>query len=329
MIVYDNSNEVPYNKKRSISVGKFDGLHLGHQQLIKKMLKTPDTANTVNTGAESLFIIINNSSSKTTPNLTTRYERINLLERFGISGVLFLDIEEEVFTVWGNASVVIKNFSPEEFIKFLQSTIGFAKYFAGENHTFGRKKAGTINTLKSISAQLKSTSLQNFDLSFETTIVSPEIYNDKIVSTSLIKTLIKKENIEIINQYLGYNYFFIGEVVKGRQIGATLGFPTANITVSSNKIIPKKGVYLSEVRIKGCSFYGVTNIGTRPTIENNNTANKVFIESHILNFNEIIYGRTIELHLLKYIRDEIRFDSLSQLKTQITEDIAYCSSLIE
>ncbi|MCX8483443.1 MAG: riboflavin biosynthesis protein RibF, partial [Crocinitomicaceae bacterium] len=141
------------------------------------------------------------------------------------------------------------------------------------------------------------------------------------ISSTKIRTALAEGTISLANEYLGYNYFFSGTVIKGNQLGRTIGFPTANIQIKEDyKLIPKNGVYIVKSYLQEELIYGMMNIGNRPTVNGTNQT----IEVHFLNFNEDLYGQEITIEFLEFIRDEQKFDSLDALKNQIQKDKEYC-----
>jgi riboflavin kinase/FMN adenylyltransferase len=151
-------------------------------------------------------------------------------------------------------------------------------------------------------------------------VVEQECVADTIISSTLIRNKMLTDNIEEINKLLGYEYSISGIVMLGNQLGRTIGFPTANISISENKLLPKKGVYLCDVNVKNKQFTGLANIGTKPTIDSYDQP-KISLEVHILDFLDDIYGEKISINLKKYIREERKFNALQELKEQIRLDI--------
>jgi riboflavin kinase/FMN adenylyltransferase len=193
-----------------------------------------------------------------------------------------------------------------------------AKIIIGYDHKFGKNRAADFNDLKAFGAKF----------GFEVEEISAQQINAIAISSTKIRMALQEGNIELANQYLGYPYMLSGKVLKGNQLGRTIGFPTANIHLTETyKLIPKIGVYVVAVYIENNAYYGMMNIGTRPTIDGQNLS----IEVHIFNFEQTIYDASIKVHMFKKLRDEQKFESLEILKNQLHQDkidaLAYISKL--
>ena len=184
----------------------------------------------------------------------------------------------------------------------------------GFNFRFGRNRKGDTAYLEKLGEKYN----------FVVKTVSPVVIDDLTVSSTVIRQLITRGEIEKANQLLGHPYFMIGKVVKGKGRGKNLGFPTANLEFPSSKLIPAPGVYAVWVYFKGKKFKGAMNIGTKPTIEDK----ELTVEVHIFDFKEEIYGETLEVEIIKRIREEKRFSSLEALKEQIQKDCAIISQVL-
>jgi riboflavin kinase/FMN adenylyltransferase len=341
MQVYYDINEVDFNLNRAVAIGGFDGIHLGHQKIFITLF--------IKAAAQNLkkFVItfdplpkdffnnkIKNVNDVDSVLLTPIKDKIEIFRQLGIDEVLIIEFNSKV-----------SKLSAYSFTEMLLEKIGFKVYVVGENHTFGNNCEGNLLLLNRLS--------KKFAHHFEVCGVKSYTENDKVVSSSLIKHQLKTQNIEDINKLLGYNYFIIGEVISGDKIGHQLGFPTANIKVPLNKIIPKNGVYLVELYLWEKNYYGLANIGNRPTIteqkqkkfyidginvsikEKNNEQNnaqsnkdKPHVEIHILDFKGDIYGVELNIRFKQYIRQEQKFTDINELINQITKDIALCKSII-
>ena len=318
MTIYHYINEVDFNVNRAIAVGGFDGIHLGHQKLID-VLFTQAKINSLKTlivTFDPLPKTFFNNVGATKTNycppsiLTTTKEKIDILAKKNIDELLIIKFNEE-----------FSKLSPYAFLELLLDKIGFKVYVMGENHTFGHNRKGNIDFLK-----------EKYNNKFNIIKVSHHTKNDNIVSTTLIKKLLTTENIEYINNFLSYNYFFISKVISGNKIGRKLGFPTANIMIPINKIVPKNGVYLVQIElcniINEKKYWGIANIGTRPTIENFDNTEQ-HLEVHIFDFSEDIYDVEVRISFLKYIRAEQKFNNTNELAEQISKDIHLCNLLIK
>jgi len=306
MKIYHNINEIRFNVNRVITVGGFDGLHLGHQKLLDTLI-TQAKINSLNTLAITFDPLPKTFFNKNCPTsiLTTTKEKIDIFTKKSIDELLIIKFNEE-----------ISKLSPYNFLELLLDKVGFKIYVTGENHTFGHNREGNLEFLK-----------EKYNNKFNVTKVSHHKKNTDIVSTTLIKKLIITENIEYVNDFLGYNYFLIGEVIAGNKIGRKLGFPTANINIPLNKITPKNGVYLVQVEFGNTKKWGIADIGTRPTIADS-ISEKQSLEVHIFDFCDDIYGTEVKTTLLKYIRAEHKFNNTNELAAQISKDIALCRMMI-
>jgi riboflavin kinase/FMN adenylyltransferase len=198
--------------------------------------------------------------------------------------------------------------SAETFVKnVLVDHFNVQKIIIGYDHRFGNNRTANIDDLIIFGKQY----------GFEVEQISAEEIDDIAVSSTKIRKAVLEGNIALANNYLGYSYLLTGTVVQGKQLGRTIGFPTANLNIAeSYKLIPNNGVYIVQSSIEGKNVFGIMNIGTRPTVDGTTRS----IEVHYLNYNNDLYGKTIAVELLEHIRDEQKFDSLDLLKQQIQKD---------
>jgi riboflavin kinase/FMN adenylyltransferase len=235
--------------------------------------------------------------------LITPTERAKILQEY-VDEVYFLDLPE------------ISHLSPEEFVAFLKD-FGVVAVVVGDDFKFGRGGIGDIETLRELSAEMN----------MEIQVVEEIRCNGERISSSRIRKLIRNGKVREASELLGRPYVISGKVYRDRGLGRKLGFPTANIDRGFERlVIPKSGVYFSKVRIGEDTFFGVTNIGIRPTIGGEDV---IKYETHILNFNEDIYGFYIEVEILDYMREELKFSSLEELRDAIAEDVKMAKELIE
>lgn len=286
----------------SLALGTFDGIHKGHQFLIKEAVKKAKE-----TGGKSMVLTFSEHPQKVFREVTkpilinTHKEKIHHLRQLGVDVVVFADFTEE-----------FKNLSAYEFVLEILKTKLNAKYlYAGFNYTFGKGRLGTPELLVKLGKELE----------MEVHIIEPVKYNDSIINSTEIRSFIENGEIEKAKEFLGTDLIIIGEVEHGKKIGRTIGFPTANLKVF-NKIYPPRGIYGVEVLIEGETNLrdGLLNIGFNPTIPNEFP--KLTVEVFILDFNEDIYDKELLVKVKKYLRPEKKCNSLEELKELIHNDVS-------
>lgn len=281
-----------------VTIGTFDGVHMGHKKILKRLIQSAKELH-----CESLVLtffphprmVLQESSEVKL--LNTMNEKNSLLQDMGIDNLIIHPFDKE-----------FSRLTAEEFVKdILIDQLNIQKIIIGHDHRFGRNRTADINDLIAFGKEYH----------FEVEQISVQEINENAVSSTKTRNAILDGNISLANDYLGYPYFFSGEVVKGHQLGRTIGFPTANIQIKEDyKLIPKSGVYIVKSTIKNELFYGMMNIGNRPTVEGTNQT----IEVHFFNFDQDIYNQIITVEILDFIRDEQKFESLEGLKNQIQKD---------
>jgi riboflavin kinase / FMN adenylyltransferase len=298
-VYHDISN---YDKAASVStVGIFDGVHKGHEKILKRIVEIAKQRNLLST----VFTLWPHPRQVFNPDdnklrfLTTIEEKLELLEKIGIDQVIIYPFDHD-----------FAKLTACEFIKeFLVDQLNTKYLVAGFNHKFGSNQEGDYINLKNCA--------QSYD--FEIEKLDAFLEEDLKVSSTLIRECILKGEIVKANQFLGYNYFINGHVVGGSKIGRTIGFPTANIQRSElYKLVPSDGVYAVKVNVNGDSYNGMLNIGLRPTIDGENT--KKSIEVHILDYDGDLYNKTIRVNFIKKVRDEKKFIGVEGLKKQLERD---------
>ncbi len=293
-----NSEYIPIIENAVITIGAFDGVHNGHRAIIEQLKTVAKKLN-----GKSVIISFNpHPRLIVQPNallqvITTQLEKENLLQFMQIDHLVLYPFTKEFSEQ--TAHQFIEDFLLEKF-KPKAIVIGF-------DHHFGNDREGNFKMLE------KYAQKGNFEL-FE--IEAQTIQNNKISSTSIRNALLHGE-IEKANQLLGYNYAFTGTVVMGKQLGRTIGFKTANLQLHDTlKLIPGNGVYTVQVICKNILYYGMMNIGTRPTVDGTNRT----IEVHILNFDEEIYEEDLTVSIYSRLRNEQKFEGLDALKVQLYKD---------
>jgi riboflavin kinase/FMN adenylyltransferase len=295
---YNSISQYKSNKKSVVTIGTFDGVHIGHRKILERIIHSAQELN-----CESLVLtffphprmVLQESSEVKL--LNTINEKINLLESLGIDNLIIHPFDKE-----------FSRLSAEEFVKtILVDQFNIQKIIIGHDHRFGRNRTADINDLIEFGKEYN----------FEVEQISAQEIDEIAVSSTKIRNAILDGNIALANDYLGYSYFFSGEVTKGEQLGRTIGFPTANIQIKEDyKLIPKNGVYVVKNKHNNQPIFGMMNIGTRPTVNGKNQT----IEVHFFDFNKDIYNEIITIEILQFIRDEHKFESLEALQNQIQKD---------
>ena len=293
------TTQVPHldQKVRScITLGKFDGLHRGHQKLIER-IKEKRGKNCK--AVVFTFDVSPKSYILHTPPkyLLTYEERRELAENLGVDILAECPFTEELM-----------HMEPEAFVKEYLVDRLHGEYLAvGSDFRFGYQRKGTPQLLKELGEKY----------GFRTEILEKEKYKDKDISSTYIREELDQGHIEEVNQLLGYPYFTKGEIVHGRQLGRTIGIPTANLIPPSEKQLPPNGVYITESMIQGKTYQGITNVGYKPTVKENFLG----VETYLFSCNADLYGQEAEVKFYRYLRPEIKFASLEELKNQMMKDI--------
>ncbi len=286
IIEIDCLANVARGEKLLVATGLFETMHIGHQFLINKAIKLA-ADNDLKPAIVTVSSAINKKGTSVFPNS----HRFKMMQQLGIEVVYVISMNEQTIAS-----------SPEQFITFLKE-IGVEYIVCGQDYRFANKGKGTV-------AQLAE--------NFQITIVDFITYFDDKVSTTRIKQLLKQGNIAHTNKLLGYNYYIEGEVTLGKQLGRTIGVPTANVYPSVSPLA--RGVYLSKTKITGKWYKSITNVGYNPTVGDN----RLSIETYIGDgFDSDVYGQQIHVEMIAKIRDEKKFDSLDDLVHRLQQDIKY------
>lgn len=300
MKVYHNLNEFKPLKQAIATVGTFDGVHIGHQKLLKRIqeLAEREKGETVLLTFHPHPRLVLFPDDNDLKLITTLDERIERLSRTGLDHLIV-----HPFTSEFSRTTAI------EYVRdILIKQIGVKKLVIGYDHHFGRNREGSLDNLKEMAPTF----------GFEVEEIPAQEIKDVNVSSTKIRNALNEGDVKKANSFLGYHFQLSGTVVKGSEIGSSLGFPTANIEVDNpNKIIPAPGVYATQAVINGREYKSMTNLGFRPTVHENS---QLTIESHLFNFDMDIYGETITLRFIDRIREEVKFDNRESLKDQIAKD---------
>lgn len=299
MRVYHSIDDFEGAKNPVVTTGTFDGVHIGHQTILKRLQEIAQKHN----GETVLLTFHPHPRMVLFPDdhglelLTTQEEKIRLLEKAGIDHLIIHPFTKE-----------FSRTTSIDFIKeILVTQIGTKRLVIGYDHHFGRNREGSFEALK------ESGPLYGFDVE---EIPAQDVDSIAVSSTKIRKAL-DEGDLATANEYLGYEFMLTGIVIKGNQIGRSIDFPTANIEVNDPvKITPANGVYAVRIEIDGETHKGMLNIGMRPTVDGTNRQ----IETHVFDFDKEIYGKEIVLHFAERIRDEKKFDNLDALKKQLEID---------
>ncbi|MEW8955467.1 bifunctional riboflavin kinase/FAD synthetase [Clostridium sp.] len=299
MVIVDNNFSKEIKEGTYVALGSFDGLHTGHRALINKAFEKAKA----NKCKSMVYTFKNHPLTVVRKNFVPELimdnkSKARLIESLGIDYVAFVEFNEEFMRL-----------SPEDFIKIIFKKFNVKGIVVGFNHKFGYKNMGDINLLKELSKELN----------FELVIIEPQSHNGEVISSSIIRNFIKSGEMERANEYLMEPFMIRGIVKHGKKLGRTLGFPTANLEYRKDTIIPSIGIYYTNIRINKKVFKAMTNIGYNPTVD----GKELSIETFILDFNEEIYGKEIEVYFIEKVRDEIKFNSLEELKDQLKKDEDY------
>lgn len=295
------------NKPTIVTIGTFDGVHLGHRKILEQIIaaaKANDCESLVLTFFPHPRMVLQEGTEM--KQLNTLDEKIALLENLGVDHLVVHPFDKE-----------FSRLTAEDFVKqVLVDTFKLKKIIIGHDHRFGRNRTADINDLTEFGNQF----------GFDVEQISAQELNDVSISSTKIRTALCEGNIELANNYLGYDYPLTGMVSKGKQLGRTIGYPTANIQPEeAYKLIPQNGVYVAKSIIAGKTVYGMMNIGNRPTVDGTTHT----IEIHFFDFNEDLYGQKITISFLKRMRSEQKFDSLDALKNQLALDKSTAQGFIE
>lgn len=292
-----NTMEFSIKEPTAISLGKFDGIHRGHELLLEQLLKKKQE------GYKTVIFTFDIPPKKVldsedTKVLTTNEEKMHMFEAIGIDYLIECPFTPQMM-----------NMEAENFIEMLIKKLSVKCIVAGEDFCFGHNRRGNYQMLKEYADKL----------SYEA-IILPKMKEEKRdISSTFVREEISAGRIEMANKLLGYPYFVSGEVKHGNRIGRTIGFPTVNLIPPKNKLLPEYGVYITKVTIDGIVYHGITNVGCKPTIEGDNP---VGIETHILDFKQDVYDKVIIVTFIKRIREERKFPNLESLLEQMRLDVS-------
>ena len=305
--IFNSIESFNATKPTIVTIGTFDGVHLGHQKIVAQITKNADALN-----CESLvltffphprMVLQEGTEMK---QLNTLNEKIALLDNLGIDNLVVHPFDKE-----------FSRLTAEEFVKkVLIDVFKIKKIIIGHDHRFGRNRTATIDDLINFGETY----------GFEVEQISAKEINEVSISSTKIRNALLEGNIELATNYLGYDYSLTGIIIKGKQLGRTIGYPTANITIEEDyKLIPNNGVYIAKSVLNGKTVFGMMNIGNRPTVD----GTKQTIEINFFDFKQDLYGQKITISLLHRMRSEQKFESIDALKNQLGKDKKTALSFIE
>jgi riboflavin kinase/FMN adenylyltransferase len=299
MKIYHHIDEFTPVKNAVVTIGTFDGVHIGHRKIISRIKELATTL-----GGETVILtffphprMILHPEDENIKLITTIAEKAELLKQLGVHHLIITPFSRD-----------FSNQSPEGYIRdVLVNKIGTKKIVIGYDHRFGKDRQGGLQDLLA----------QAPVYGFEVIEIPEQDINDVAISSTRIRTALLSGNINIANECLGYPFFITGKVIRGDQLGRTLGYPTANLMVEERyKLIPSDGIYAVKVNVEGKEYKGMAYIGHRPTV-NGMTRN---IEVNIFDFSADIYNKELRMEFLHFVREDIKFASLEELVVQLGKD---------
>lgn len=301
MQIVSNTKEFMF-KDTAITLGKFDGIHRGHQLLIEEIVKEKKSGMyaVLFTFDTSPYEVVN---GKKMTYILDSEEKYALCKNLGIDVVIEYPFDNDTM-----------NMSADDFIqKILINQLGAKKIVVGNDFSFGKGRKGNVDLLKQYAGD------------YELVVKDKLFFEDTEISSTYIRKCINSGKMEKVEKMLNRPFSFLGKITAGKQIGRTIGIPTINIIPSKDKIIPPNGVYASMAVIEGKKHKGITNVGVNPTVSSEKS---IKVETNLLEYCENLYGKKVEVYLLEYIRQEIKFNNIEELKTQIDKDIEIAKNIL-
>lgn len=300
MKIVTGPDEITFDKKSAVTVGTFDGVHLGHRQIIKELNKTKEEK-----GLRSVVVtfdphpqIVLRNKAKDIKLLNTTEEKLDHFRELDIDLVYIINFTKEFS----------QTHAVDFYKDYLINGTGLSDLVLGYDHMFGKDREGNFDTLKELSSEH----------GFTVHKIGEYAPGGEHVSSTEIRKALSEGDIPKANRLLGEKYSLSGTVIHGNKKGRELGYPTANIEIDAHfKLIPKTGIYAVEVEIEGKRYFGMMSIGYNPTVTDEG---QLRLEVNILDFDDNIYGKRIKVYFLEYIREEKKFDSLEELITAMNSD---------
>ncbi len=302
MKIFNSINDFSCSKKTVLTLGTFDGVHIGHKKILERVTQNTDPEASGGK-CESLvltffphprMVLQGQSDVKL---LNTISEKIELLEMMGIQNLVIHPFDE-----------IFSKLTAQEFVKtVLVDRFDIKKIIIGHDHRFGRNRSANIDDLITFGKEY----------GFEVEQISVQEIKEVSISSTKIRNALTEGNMALANEYLGYDYFLTGTIIKGKQLGRTIGFPTANLQIEEDyKLIPRNGAYVVKSSINQKTVFGMMNIGFNPTMDGENLS----VEIHYFDFEADLYEQKISVSILEYLRPEQKFDSVHLLKEQLEKD---------
>ena len=299
MEIITGTTDFYINDETAVAVGKFDGVHIGHRALLDEIIRQKDYGKKacVFTFDPSPTAFFGNGQEK---QLTTREEKRKIFELSGIDILVEYPLNPKT-----------ADMSPRDFvINVLCNRLNAVFVAAGTDLSFGRKGEGNVALLRTMAPECGLT----------VKIIDKILYHDREISSSYVREAVEKGDMLLAKRLLGAAYSLCGIVSHGRQLGRKMGMPTVNILPGENKMLPPNGVYYSGVVIRGCYYKGITNIGYKPTVEQEDQV--MSVETYVYDFEEDVYGEEVTVFLYEFRRPEQKFNGIEELKEKMQQDIA-------
>ena len=306
MRIFDNLKSYSSEEQSVLTIGTFDGIHIGHNKILKKLVEESEK-NKLSSLIMTFFphprMILQKSNE--IKMIDTIDEKIHLLEKMGIDNLIIHPFDDNF------SKIRAKEFVEDILVKKLK----IKQIIVGYDHRFGKDREASVEDLKKF----------GLDYMFHVNEIPAQEIDSITISSTKIREAILTGEIQKCNELLGRNFMLTGKVVYGEGLGKKMNFPTANIEIKENyKIIPKNGVYLIKTFMNSNIYFGMMNIGVRPTIGGKNKS----LEIHFFNFKDDIYNKTISIEIMSKIRDEEKFSSIDKLKIQLKKDEEFCLKII-
>ncbi|TDT61562.1 bifunctional riboflavin kinase/FAD synthetase [Fonticella tunisiensis] len=295
-IVEDKFENIIVHDELSIALGTFDGVHRGHQKIIERAVyegKKKGIKSAVFTFNKHPLMVLRPGTEVKI--LTDNNTKANIIEGLGVDYLFFTDFNED-----------FAGTDAEEFLFLLKRKLRARVLVCGYNYTFGKYGKGDVKLLEKYQEKL----------GYELNVIDKVSFEERNISSSIIREKIESGELSEANILLGHNYFYIGRVIEGNKLGRKLGFPTANVPISNNLCI-KNGVYITWTYVDGIAYSSISNVGNKPTVGKNER----LIEVHIFNFEGNLYNKKIKIEFVEFLREERKFESIDELKDRVLMDI--------